>query len=313
MRLPVAAPPAGSREYDAVGLGLNATDNVVIVPHFPEPGSKIEFRSTQIMFGGQVATTMVGLSRLGLRTRYIGRVGSDDYGRLQKASIESEGVECSECRAVDGVASQLAFILVDESTGERTVIWRRDSRISVAPDEVAPEMIASARALHIDGHNIEAEIRAAMLAREAGAPVTIDVDDDFGGERLFPLVDYLITSEDFPERVTGIADPRGALAALRDRYGCALVAATLGRRGVLALCGGQYVESPGFHVEAKDTTGAGDAFRVGFLYGLLEGLELEETLRVANAVAALNCMKLGARGGLPTTEELDAFLRQASP
>jgi sugar/nucleoside kinase (ribokinase family) len=228
---------------------------------------------------------------------------------MQLASIASEGVDVSECRVVEGVESQIAVILVDQRSGERTVLWRRDHRISVAPEELAPEIVTSARALHLDGHNVEAEIAAARWAREAGVPVTIDVDKDYGGAQLYPLVDYLVTSEEFPARVTGIADHRTALAALHERFGCALVAATLGSRGALALCEGQFVEVPGFAVTAKDTTGAGDAFRGGFLYGLLGGLDVEATLRTANAVAALNCTALGARGGLPTAAELDAFLR----
>jgi sulfofructose kinase len=252
---------------------------------------------------------MVALARLGLKARYVGRVGSDDFGRMQLASIAGEGVDVSECRVVDGVESQIAVILVDERSGERTVLWRRDSRIAVLPDEVSPDLVTTARALHVDGHNVEAEAAAARWAREAGVPITVDVDKDYGGAPLYPLVDYLITSEEFPERVTGIADHRTALAALHERFGCAVVAATLGVRGAIALCEGVYIEAPGFAVAAKDTTGAGDAFRGGFLYGLLGGLDLEGTLRTANAVAALNCTALGARGGLPTASELDAFLR----
>jgi sugar/nucleoside kinase (ribokinase family) len=308
MKLPVSAPPPDSRPFDAVALGLNAVDHLVVVPRFPAFASKIELISHQVLPGGQCATAMVALSRLGLRTRYVGRVGSDDTGRLQLASLDAEGVERSECRVVQGASSQLAFILVDEGTGERTVIWSRDPRIAVHPDEIDEALVCSGRALHLDGHNIEAEIRAARWARAAGIPVTIDVDFDYGGEELYPLVDYLITSADFPARVTGIAEERAALAALRDRFACPLVGMTLGARGALVLCDGVYVESPGFRVDVRDTTGAGDAFHAGFLFGLLEGQGLEECLRTANAVAALNSRVIGARGGLPTRPELEAFL-----
>jgi sugar/nucleoside kinase (ribokinase family) len=112
--------------------------------------------------------------------------------------------------------------------------------------------------------------------------------------------------------MTGIADPRQSLASLKERFGNPFVAMTLGRRGALALLDGVYIESPGFVVDAADTTGAGDAFHAGFLFGLLEGFDAETTLRVANAVAALNCTKPGARGGLPSREQIDDFLRTAS-
>ncbi len=312
VRLPIAPPSSDEKPFDAVALGLNAVDHVAVVAAYPEFNSKIELVSHTTLFGGQCATAMVALSRLGLRTRYIGRVGSDLAGQMQIASIRDEGVDVSELRVVDGVDSQIAVILVDESTGERTVMWRRDPRICVRASEIEPDSITSARAFHCDGHNIDAEILAATWAREAGIPTSIDVDFDYGGARLYPLIDYLVTSEEFPERMTGIADPRQSLASLKERFGNPFVAMTLGRRGALALLDGVYIESPGFVVDAADTTGAGDAFHAGFLFGLLEGFEAETTLRVANAVAALNCTQPGARGGLPSREQIDDFLRTAS-
>ena len=298
--------------FDAVALGLNAVDHVAVVPRYPAFNSKIELISHTTLFGGQCATAMVSLQRLGLRTRYIGRVGSDLAGQEQIASIRAEGVDVSELRVIEGADSQVSVILVEESTGERTVMWRRDPRVRVAPEEIQRDLITSARVFHCDGHSIEAEILAATWAREAGIPTCIDVDFDYGGERLYPLIDYLVTSEEFPERITGQTEPRAALASLRDRFGCPFVAMTLGRRGAIALVDNTFVESPGYVVDAVDTTGAGDAFHAGFLFGLLEGHDVESTLRLANGVAALNCTKLGARGGLPTRAQLDEFLRTAS-
>lgn len=312
MRFPIVPPTRGTKAFDAVALGLNAVDHVAVVPRYPAFNSKIELLSHTTLFGGQCATAMVSLSRLGLRTRYIGRVGDDLSGQLQTASIRDEGVDVSELRTIENAESQISVILVDNSSGERTVMWRRDPRIRVAPEEIRQDFITSARTFHCDGHNVEAEILASTWARAAGIPTCIDVDYDYGGERLYPLIDYLVTSEEFPERMTGHSDPRRALASLRDRFGNPLVAMTLGRRGALALLDGVFVESPGFVVETADTTGAGDAFHAGFLFGLLEGLDVETTLRVANAVAALNCTRLGARGGLPTRDQLDDFLRTAS-
>jgi sugar/nucleoside kinase (ribokinase family) len=308
MRLPVPAPPPGTRRYDAVGLGLNAVDHLIVVPHYPPANGKVELVEHALLPGGQVATAMVALSRLGHRTRYVGRVGSDAEGRLQLQSLEAEGVDVSECRVVDGAPSQVAFIVVDAATGDRTVIWRRDPRIAVRPDEITAEIFAEVRAVHLDGHNIAAEVAAARWARERGIPTSIDVDKDYDGAELYPLIDYLVTSSDFPRRVTGLDDERGALLALHERFGSPLVAMTLGERGALALCDGVFVSSPAFAVRAIDSTGAGDAFHAGFLHGLLMGLDLEATLRVANAVAGMNCRRLGARTGLPTAIELERFL-----
>ncbi len=311
MRVPVPAPTDGSWTFDATAIGLNAVDLVVVVAEYPAHGSKVEIRSRQILFGGQAATAMVSLSRLGFRTQYVGRVGSDDEGRLQLESIIAEGVDCSECRVVEGVRSQMSIIIVDEHTGERTVMWGRDDRVAVLPAELDRERIESSRTLHVDGHNIAAEVLAASWARARGIPVTIDVDKDYGGGDLYPLVDYLLASEEFPERITGIADPRNALQAVHERFGNPVIAMTLGSRGSLALCDGRFIETPAFVVDVKDTTGAGDAFHAGFLYGLLTGRDLDDCLVAANAVAAMNCTRIGARGGLPTRRELEDFLAGA--
>jgi sugar/nucleoside kinase (ribokinase family) len=127
---------------------------------------------------------------------------------------------------------------------------------------------------------------------------------------LLPLVDVLITSREFPHRLTGIADERASLVELKSRYGCALVGLTKGVHGATIFCNSQFIEAPAFPVPngCRDTTGSGDAFHGGFLYGLLTGEEIETSLKLANAVAALKCRQLGARTALPTRKELADFL-----
>ena len=95
------------------------------------------------------------------------------------------------------------------------------------------------------------------------------------------------------------------------RFGCPIVGVTLGEAGSLLLCDGEFIETPGFAVPGgcRDTTGAGDAFRVGLLYGLLKGESIEESARLANAVAALKCRQVGARTALPDESELRSLLK----
>ncbi len=299
-----------NRGFDVVGFGLNAVDHLITVPHYPAFNTKVRFLDHRVLPGGQVATAMVGLARLGMRTRYIGQVGDDDEGRLQVASLRDEGVETALVQTIPGAKSQVAFIIVDQESGERTIIWDRDERLQVDPTAVTREMIQCARVLHLDGHEVRASIRAAELAREAGMPVVIDVDNLYPGiEGLLPMVTFLIASAKFPSRVTGEAGLTDALLSMQRQFGNPMVAVTLGSEGVVALCDGKWLKSPAFQVACRDTTGAGDAFRAGFIYGLLQNFSLEETLRVANAVAGLNCTGLGGRGGLPTREKLDQFLR----
>ena len=117
-------------------------------------------------------------------------------------------------------------------------------------------------------------------------------------------------SKDFPRRVTGVADPRAAVVELKNRFGCTLVGMTVGAAGAVVYYDGSFIESPGFEAPGgcRDTTGAGDAFHAGFLYGFLNGDDVETSLKLGNAVAAIKCSALGARTALPTKSELDKFL-----
>jgi len=300
--------PTG-KQFDAVALGLNAVDHLIVVPHFPQFDTKIPFISHTLAPGGQSATAMVTLARLGMRTRYIGKVGSDDAGRLQIESIKSEGVECSGIDVVEDAQSQTAFIIVDQKSGERTILWKRDDRLTMAAEEVSREAVTSGRVLHLDGHDVAASIAAATYAREAGVPTVLDIDNAYPGyEELLPLIDFIICSSGFTERVTDERDLRAGLRVLEGMSGSRFVAATTGREGALALYQGEFIHSPGFKIDCKDTTGAGDAFHGGFIYGLLAGLSAEETLRFANAVAGLNCRGVGARTSLPRLDEVRELL-----
>lgn len=300
--------PTG-KPFDAVALGLNAVDHLIVVPQYPGFNSKVPLISHTIAPGGQCATAMVALARLGMRASYIGKVGSDDFGRLQIHSLKSEGVESSGVMVVDGAESQIAYIVVDEPSGERTVIWHRDERLMIGVDEIDPEAVTSGRALLLDAHNVAASIAAARFARAAGVPTVLDIDNIYPGvEELLPLIDFLISSTSFPLRLTEEADLRVALKKLQSLTGSLFVAATLGREGVLAYFQEEYIHSPAFTVDCRDTTGAGDAFHGGFIYGLLAGHSVEHTLRFANAVAGLKCRAIGARTALPTLEEVNELL-----
>lgn len=306
IEIPVAKP------FDGVALGLNAVDHLIVVPHYPEFNSKIPYQSHTLAPGGQSATAMVTLARLGMSASYIGKVGSDEEGRFQLSSLASEGVETAGVMVVEGAESQNAFIIIDQATGERTILWRRDERLTISEEEVDKRAVTSGRVLHVDGHDVAASIAAARFARAAGIPVVLDIDNVYeGAENLFPLVDFLISSSSFPERVTGEHDIAAALKRLHENYGSLMVAATLGSEGALAYIHGQYVHSPAFKVECRDTTGAGDAFHGGFIYGLLKGFSVEVALRFANAVAALKCREVGARTALPRIEEVNALLASA--
>jgi sugar/nucleoside kinase (ribokinase family) len=163
--------------------------------------------------------------------------------------------------------------------------------------------------LHIDGHDTPAVAHAAALARRAGIPVTVDVDTIYPGfDRVLPYVDYLVASTEFPVQWTGLRDPFEALLTIQREYGMRVAAMTLGAHGSLALENGSFVYEPAFMVNCVDTTGAGDVFHGAFCYAVLEGMRIREALEFSNAMAALNCTALGARGGIATLGEVRALM-----
>jgi sugar/nucleoside kinase (ribokinase family) len=297
-------------KVDVVGLGLNATDTVLVVREFPALGGKERVAAVSQQAGGQVATALVTCRRLGLRTRYIGKVGDDPAGRFQLASLRREGVDLRYTRVARGAATQFGVIIVDQKTGERTVFWDRDARLAVRPSELTRQAICSARTLHLDGCDVEASIKAAGWARRAGVPVVADLDTVYKKvEKLLPLIDYLIASANFLPAMTGDDDPFRVLEYMAREYKMRAAGMTLGRDGALVLWQGRYLYSPGFVIETVDTTGAGDVFHGAFIYGLIRGWKTDRILDFSNAMAGLNCTAIGARGGIRTQAEAEGLMK----
>ena len=297
---------------DVVGVGLNATDTLLMVDRFPAYAGKVLYEDEILSPGGQVASAMVCCARLGLRAKYIGTIGDDERGRVQMESLRGSGVNLDHVQVRQNCANQSAFIVIDRSTGERTVFWRRSDCLRLKPEEIATEHITCARMLHIDGHDTPAVARAASIAREAGIPVSVDVDTVYHGfDRVLPKVDYLITSSEFPAAWTSERDPFRALELIQNEFGMRCAAMTLGAHGALARMDGRFVYSPAFVVNCVDTTGAGDVFHGAFCYAVLEGMEIGDALEFSNAMAALNCMAIGARGGIRGLEDVRALMKRA--
>ena len=298
--------------FDVVGVGLNATDTLILLDRFPAYAGKVTFTREVLSPGGQVASAMVCCARLGLRVKYIGTCGDDERGRIQMESLRESGIDIDDVQVRENCPNQTAYILIDQSTGERTVLWRREECLALLPESIQPAMITSARLLHIDGHDTQAVARAAQIARANGIPVTIDIDTIYHGfDKVLQHVDYLVTSSEFPVQWTGQADPLKALATIQNEFHLPVAAMTLGAHGALARVDGKFYYSPAYVVNCADTTGAGDVFHGAFCYAVLQGLPILDTLHLSNAMAALNCTALGARGKLATLTEAKSLMERA--
>jgi sulfofructose kinase len=290
-------------KVDLVGVGLNATDTLIALAAYPERGSKVEYSGSRVLPGGQVATTVVACQHWGMSTRYVGILGDDSAADVHREAFTRAGVEAQIITVAGGTSAQ-SLILVDGG-GERTVLYRRDPRVALKPTDLDRQWIVNARALHVDGYDTAAAAAAAGWARAAGIPVIADLDEVYPGvEELLENVDYLIVSRDIPSLLMGEPDLEMALRQMQRRYGCRLTAATLGENGVLAWNGKQLELACAYSVPVVDTTGAGDIFHAGFIYGLLQDWPLVRQLDFACAAAALNCTAVGARGGIESVENI---------
>jgi sulfofructose kinase len=299
------------KTFDVVGVGLNATDTLILLSHFPAYAGKVAFDEEMLSPGGQVASAMVTCAAMGLRTKYIGTVGDDERGRIQMESLSGTGVDISDVEIRKNTPNQTAYILIDKSTGERTVLWSRPEGLALTPGSITPEKVLCAKLLHIDGHDTPAVAKAAEIAKQNGMPVTVDVDTIYHGfDKVLPNVTHLVTSSEFPTQWTNERDPFKALQRIQDEYRMPVAAMTLGAHGSLARTGGRFYYSPAFVVNCVDTTGAGDVFHGAFCYSVIKDLPIQEALELSNAMAALNCMAIGARGGIATLDQAKDLMRK---
>jgi sulfofructose kinase len=314
MRLPTLPSLGPERTFDVIALGLNSLDMVAVVPHHPSPGGKTRIERFATLPGGQSASAAVGCARLGWKTQYIGTFGDDDAARIGIESLERDQVDTSLVRRIPNATSHTSLVLVDVRSGDRTVIWYRDPRLAMSAEDVPVDAISKGRVLLVDDHEPLAATVAARAAREAGVRTVIDVEKLLPGtEELLQHIDVIIAAEHLPSELTGLPDLGAALREMARRFDPAHTCATLGPKGSLSLVDGKEVRTPAFEVHVEDTTGAGDAFRAGFISGWLRAgsnPNVHDVLRYAHGVAALNCRGLGARDALPRPAEVLELIRR---
>ena len=292
---------------EVIGIGLCTVDLLFLLPQPPSCKGTMRAAAHLRQGGGPVPTALVTLARLGASTRFIARIGDDGDGAYIREEFEREGVDTSRLLVEADSLTRVTLVLVDQETGERGFTTRPDTCAPLAPEDIDPAEIAAARLLHLDDAD-EPCMQAAKWAQEAGTCVVFDgtwMHEKL--EEFLPLVDVPIVSEPFVDEWMPGTPPAAVVERLCD-LGAKVAVFTLGAKGCVARWDEKTWAFPSFPIEVVDTTGAGDAFHGGFIYGLLQEWEVEETIRFASAVAALNCRQLGGRTGLPTREAVEDFL-----
>lgn len=299
-------------EFDVTGLGENSLDRVFSVETFPVAGGKVELEDLGSRPGGQVATTVLGCTRLGLRSAYLGVVGRDSEAEAVLAPLREAGVDLEGVLRRGGARTRTATLLVRAEDGERSVLVSRDPGLNASGDEFSTRTWMRSRLLHLDATDPDLALWVSEQAHEAGVPVTLDLDAVVPGvERILERARFPVVSRSFAQAWGGEDDVGAGLRRMARTEACRLAVATCEADGAMAIFEDQLVHVPAFFVAVRDSTGAGDAFRSGFIWALLQGQGVEEVLRTAQAVAALSCRAVGAQAGLPDQVELQAFLSSA--
>jgi len=290
--------------FQVYGLGQCALDYIGKIDAYPPPDVKCEFSDMVIQGGGPVATALVALARWGLSCVFAGVLGDDLFSSMIKASLDGEGIDTSGVLVRKGFDSQFAFIVAEPGSGRRTIFWRRPTGPPPSPDEINYSIISRAKVVLTDGLFLEAALAACTAARKAGGHVVVDAGSLREGMLdLARLSDYFIASETFATALVGDDKPMEACKRLAE-LGPRVVGVTLGPRGYVALAQGKVIKKSAYPVEAIDTTGCGDVFHAGFIYGLIQGWDIEKSLDFAAWAAAMVSRKLGGRAGIPSLKAL---------
>ena len=295
---------------EVIGLGQCSLDILGLTGQYPDLDQKAELSTLLVQGGGPVATALVTLARLGVKTAFVGAIGDDDFGQQIRQGLDAELIDCTYLRIEPETSSQVAFVVVD-GQGHRNIFWHRGGAQPELPETMSQLLAAPVRVLHLDGLHLEPAIAAAELARTAHVATVLDAGTLRPGlEKLLPLIDHLVVSENFAHQLAGCHDPQLVMQSLMS-FDAKAVVVTCGKAGSYSSePGGEVMHHPAFPMHAVDTTGCGDVFHGGYIYGLLNGYDLKQRVRFATACAALKTRQLGGRTAIPNLYEVELLLQE---
>ncbi len=299
----------GRKGFDVIGLGSCAVDFLGIVPSFPKPDTKNKMIRLIQQGGGPVSTALVTLARLGAKVGFVGKLGNNEFSRFAINEFTQEKVDTSGIIKEEKAGPYFAFIVVDEKKGSRTIWWTDQMVSRLKKEELSKDFITSCQILHLDEYDLPAALLAASWAKEAGVRTVLDAETPEKRQLLplIKLIDFLIVPEQFALGFSGATNAEKAAEFFLKR-GPEVVVFTQGKRGSWTRTKENSFFQPAFRVPVVDTTGCGDVFHGGFIYGILKHWPIEITSEFASAVAAIKCEKLGGRAGCPSFKKAKDFL-----
>ncbi len=303
---------ARRKQFDVLGLGCAAVDEILYVDQYPRADAKIRVLRRERHCGGLTATALVAAARLGAKCAFAGTLGFDEASTFVLETLRREGVDVQHVVRRHESGPVRSVIVVDERRGTRNVFASLEGVRGADAKLPAHQVIESSRVLLIDHFGIAGNIRAARIARRAGIPIVSDLENGEGPRfnELLGLVDHLIFSRRMAMDLSGEKEPRRAVTRLAVA-GRAAVIVTCGKRGAWFVEHGQKPRHcPAFPVKAVDTTGCGDVFHGAYAAALARGEALEACIRFAAAAAALKATGHGGQTGIPTRAAVEKLLRR---
>lgn len=288
---------------DIVGVGLVTLDQIGLGPRSRDPA--VELTTFSLQTGGPTGTALATIAAFGGRTKYFGRLGDDEFGKLILRGLASFGVDTSAVLLEPGRLSPVTFTLIENQGGRRYVRFTRGDTSPLVPADLPATLFDRVRLVYIDAEMPEVQIVAAERARARGARVILGIRRMGPGlGELLDLADTVIASERVAAEIAHSADIERSLIELT-KMGPDIAVITLGEDGAVGLHEDKLVRQQALTVDVLDVTGAGSVFRGAFGYALLQDWPLERALPFANAAAGLNCASLGGQAGIPTLEAVE--------
>lgn len=297
--------------YDVIGIDMPCVDLNVNVQTFPRVNGGEQVRQSSWQGGGKVASGMVAAARLGAGGCMLGAVGDDNYGRFVLRDFQRHGIETKHMKVRKWETTSFSLVLSDYETQGRSIVYQLGSAPRLSPREIEPEQIAGCKYLFVASTD-DAVLRAMQIARQAGVKVMMDADtysEPLGG--LIPQIDLFIASE-FVYRELFSDEAYEKNCRSIQALGPEVVVFTFGERGCAGVSQEGFFQLPAFKVTVRDTVGAGDVYHGAFLAGLLSGRTVMETARLASAVSAIKCTRIGGRAGIPDMRTAERFLKDGT-
>jgi len=304
---------------DLIGVGEICIDWILKVDRFPKVDEKIFIKESKKFPGGVTANFVVGFARLGGKPGFIGGIGKDEYGEFLLGILNSEGIDTSYMKIHENKTTAINFIIID--TKGNKVIYQDPLLKENVPDPnyfniIIEDYIKKAKVLHTTAIKLDTSIKVAEIAKKHDLVVSFDLEkhvvDDYGLERLKPLLK--LTDILMPNKlaIKTLMNREDLIESAKEliNFGPKMIVITLGKKGSIVVTEKEVIETPAFKIIPVDTTGAGDTFNAAFIYShIIKGLDIEKSSIIANAAAALKCLKLGAQAGMPKIHELKDFLK----